>query len=232
MRGETRATKSNDDAVWSRECWVDRDDARGGGATRSSRRARARLGFTFERSLRRRIRRLREARRRPSIARLSSKSYHNVPARFPRVVDSEGTIPTQKISNPNTAERMNATPKATSDGGGHPRHDAHRLRVMLLQRGRPRAETRGVRAHGDDGPDEERSEERDGLHPRQRERREEQEQRVRLQPVDGSRDVRPRQKDPSWRRRASSASADAPDPASASSASHGPSTLFRVDPMP
>ena len=45
-RGETRATKSNDDAVWSRECWVDRDDARGGGATRSSRRARAFLGFT------------------------------------------------------------------------------------------------------------------------------------------------------------------------------------------
>ena len=43
---ETRATKSNDDAVWSRGCWVDRDDARGGGATRSSRRARAFLGFT------------------------------------------------------------------------------------------------------------------------------------------------------------------------------------------
>ena len=87
--------------------------------------------------------------------------------------------------------------KRNTDGHRHTRRDhahrAHRPRVTLLQRRGTRAQTRGVRTHRNDGTDEKRSEKRDGLQPRERERGEQEQQRIRLKPVDRAGDVRPRQ---------------------------------------
>mmetsp|Transcript_7689 Transcript_7689/g.34827 ORF Transcript_7689/g.34827 Transcript_7689/m.34827 type:complete len:230 (+) Transcript_7689:16-705(+) len=87
--------------------------------------------------------------------------------------------------------------KRNTDGHRHTRryhaHRTHRPRVTLLQRRGTRAQTRGIRTHRNDGADEKRSEKRDGLQPRERERGEQEQQRVRLKPVDRAGDVRPRQ---------------------------------------